>query len=311
MVLAGLAILAVGGEVLVRGAVALSKKLRVSTAVIGLTVVALATSLPELAVSLLATLRGSPDVATGNVVGSNIFNMAAILGITAIAFPPLRFLASKIRFDITVMILAAGAAVFVAHDRMVSRVEGIVFLAILTAYLIYRARSARDVEDTEGEIERELETHETKATSGALSVSLILLGALMLTGGAEVLVRGAIRLAELAGVSERVISQTLVSAGTGLPELATAIIAGISKHAGVAVGNVIGSNIFNVFGILGTVAVVQPIPVSESIVNLDMWWMLAFCLVPVIPILKTGRRISRFEGVLALGAFVVFIVILL
>ncbi len=311
MVLAGLAILAVGGEVLVRGAVALSKKLRISTAVIGLTVVALATSLPELAVSLLATLRGSPDVATGNVVGSNIFNMAVILGITAIFFPPLRFVASKIRFDIAVMIVAAGAAVFVAQDRMVTRGEGIVFLVVLTAFLIYRIRSAREMADTGGEIARELETHETKASGLAGSVSLILLGALMLTGGAEVLVRGAVTIAEVAGVSERVIALTLVSAGTGLPELATAIIAGIRKHAGVAVGNVIGSNIFNVFGILGTVAIVKPIPVADSIVTHDMAWMLGFCLVAVVPILKPGRRISRFEGVLAVGVYLVYIATLL
>jgi cation:H+ antiporter len=314
MVLAGLAILAVGGEVLVRGAVALAKKLRVSTAVIGLTVVALATSLPELAVSLLAALRGSPDVATGNVVGSNIFNMAAILGLTAIFFPPLRFIASMIRFDVAIMFIAAALAVVVSRDLTVGRHEGFVFLLLLTAFLVYRVRTARRVEPVEGaaeEIEAEVGAHETKVSGVGGSVTLILLGALMLTGGAEVLVRGAVRIAELAGVSERVIALTLVSAGTGLPELATAIMAGIRRHAGVAVGNVIGSNIFNVFGILGTVALVQPIPVAVQIAGRDMWWMIGFCLVAVIPVIHRGRRISRFEGALAVAAYVLYIATLL
>jgi cation:H+ antiporter len=133
----------------------------------------------------------------------------------------------------------------------------------------------------------------------------------MLTGGAEVLVRGAVQIAELAGVSERVIALTLVSAGTGLPEMATAIMAGFRKHAGVAVGNVIGSNIFNVFGILGTVALVRPIPVSHAIAGRDMWWMLGFCLVAIIPVAHRGRRISRFEGMLAVGAYLLYIVTLL
>jgi cation:H+ antiporter len=307
MVLAGLAILAAGGEVLVRGAVALSKKLRVSTAVIGLTIVALATSLPELAVSLLAALRGSPDVATGNVVGSNIFNMAVILGLSAIVFPPLKFLARMIRFDVTIMIVAAAAAVFVSQDRLVGRPEGILFLVMLTAFLVFRVRTTRRIEESAEAIEREIEQHKAGVKGVTGAVVLIFLGALMLTGGAEVLVRGAVQIAELAGVSERVVALTLVSAGTGLPELATAIMAGIRRHAAVAVGNVIGSNIFNVFGILGTVAIVRPVPVAAEIVSRDMWWMLGFCLIAVLPLMRSGRLISRFEGVLAVAAYVVYI----
>jgi cation:H+ antiporter len=311
LVLAGLTILAFGGEVLVRGAVALSKKLRVSTAVIGLTIVALATSLPELAVSLLAALRGSPDVATGNVVGSNIFNIAAILGICAVAFPPLKFIAQMIRFDVTIMILASGAALLVMRDHVVGRAEGITFLVLLTVFLIYRVRATQRVDVPADAIEHEVEQHKAGVKGVTGSVVLIFLGAVMLTGGAEVLVRGAVRIAELAGVSERVIALTLVSAGTGLPELATAIMAGIRRHAGVAVGNVIGSNIFNVLGILGTVAIVQPVPVAVEIVSRDMWWMLGFCLIAVLPLLKTGRVISRFEGTLAVAAYVVYISTLL
>lgn len=311
MVLAGLAILAVGGEVLVRGAVALSERLRVSTAVIGLTIVAMATSLPELAVSLLAAVRGSPDVATGNVVGSNIFNMAAILGVSAIFFPPLKFLAAMIRFDVAIMVLAAVAAAVLSRDLLVGRPEGILFLILLAVFLVYRVRAVQRVDAPTELIEGEILQHKARVTGVTGSVTLILLGALMLTGGAEVLVRGAVRIAELAGVSERVIALTLVSAGTGLPELATAVMAGIRKHAAVAVGNVIGSNIFNVFGILGTVAIVRPVPVAANIVFHDMWWMLGFCLVAVLPILKSGRLISRFEGMLAVAAYIVYISTLL
>lgn len=314
LVVAGLAILALGGEVLVRGAVAVSKQLKVSTAVIGLTVVAMATSLPEMAVSVLAALRGSPDVATGNVVGSNIFNIAAILGLTAALFPPLFFRANLIRFDIGVMLFAAIATVIVAGDGRVGRGDGIVFLVFLAAFLLFRVSQARKAEPAgveEAELEETLKTPPKRVGGVGGSVALIVVGAGMLTGGAEVLVRGAVRIAELAGVSERVIALTLVSAGTGLPEMATAIMAGIRKHAAVAVGNVIGSNIFNVFAILGTVAVIRPVPVAPRIAGWDMWWMLGFSVLALFPVIHRGRRISRFDGVVALLAYGVYIATLL
>jgi len=317
LVVAGLAILAAGGELLVRGAVAVARQLRMSPAVIGLTIVAMATSLPELAVSVLAALRGSPDVAVGNVVGSNIFNVAAILGLSAILFPPLLFRARMIRFDVGIMMLAAVLCLGVSRNRLVGRPEGIVFLVLLAAFLVYRGRQARqlDAEPDEavGELTEEVQTLAARAGARgvAVSMALIVVGAAMLTGGAEVLVRGAVRLAEIAGVSERVIAVTLVSAGTGLPELATSIIAGIRRHAGVAVGNVIGSNIFNVLGILGTVAVVRPVPVSDQLAVHDMLWMIGISLVAVYPVVRPGRRITRLGGALALAAYVVYVMTLL
>lgn len=316
LVLGGFVLLAFGGEVLVRGAIAISRQLNVSPAVIGLTIVAMATSLPELAVSLSASLRGSDDMVVGNVIGSNIFNMAAILGITAIAFPPLRFRERMIRFDITVMVLAAIAAWVVSRDLVVGRGEGIVFLLLLGAFLIYRTRKAKQPGITPGEgnaseIADELNMHQTRFKGIAGPVLLILLGAGLLTGGAELLVRGAVVVARVAGLSERVIAVTIISAGTGLPELAAAIMAGIRKHAAVAVGNVIGSNIFNIFGILGTVSLVRPINVSPLLAGRDMGWMLAFSLIAVIPVLHRGRRISRVEGIIALACYVVYIATLL
>jgi len=316
LVIAGFALLALGGEILVRGAIAISRRLNVSPAVIGLTIVAMATSLPELAVSLLASLRGSADVAVGNVVGSNIFNMGAILGLTAVIFPPLRFREKLIRFDIAVMVAAAVGAWVVCRNLIVGRLEGVVFLALMAAFLGYRANHARRTrvvrgEGDESEIADELKTRRSPFNGIAAPVGFIVVGAALLTFGADVLVRGAVRIAEIAGLSERVIAVTLISAGTGLPELATAIMAGVRKHAAVAVGNVIGSNIFNVFGILGTVAVVRPVNVSSLLAGRDMWWMLGFSLIAVIPALHRGRRISRVEGVIALGCYVAYIATLL
>lgn len=312
LVIAGLAVLAVGGELLVRGAINASRLLRIQPVVIGLTVVALATSLPELAVSLLAALRGNPDVATGNVVGSNMFNIAAIVGITAILFPPLQFRSKKLRFDIFVMVLASVVLIVLGWDGVIGRLGGVLLLALLAAFLWIRVKGARsgeygeDVDETA--VESGLETHVKHKRGVAVSIILIFLGAAMLTGGAELLVRGAVVLAELAGVSQRVIAITLVSAGTGLPELATAIMAGIRRQSSMAIGNVIGSNIFNVFGILGTVAFVQPIPVAEQIIRWDAMWMLLFSLVALFPVFKPSRRLSRLEGSIILAGYVAYVV---
>jgi len=311
-VLGGLALLAAGGEVIVRGAVNTARRLRVSTVVIGLTIVAMATSLPELAVCLAAAQKGNPDVAVGNVIGSNIFNLAVILGVSAIFFPPLRFRANMLRFDIVVMAAAAGLMIFFARDGRMVASDGLIFLGLLAAFLAWRARSARlpnvrEGEAASGEIESEL--HGSPQRPLAFSIFLILAGAGMLYGGAELLVPGAVRLAEIAGISERVIALTLVSAGTGLPELATAIAAGRRGHSAVAVGNVIGSNIFNVFGIMGTAAIVKsPFLFDIKIFAGDLWWMLGFCLVALLPVLRPSRSIPSLEGILALGIYALYLI---
>jgi len=317
-VVAGFVALAFGGEMLVRGAVAMAKRLQISTIVIGLTIVAMATSLPELAVSLAAELRqGSADVAIGNVVGSNIFNIAVIFGVIALFFPPLRF-GGKYRIDVGIMTVAAAIAFIVARDGQVGWDEGIALLVFLTMFLVFRARSARNRDDEEVDepgIEEELD-RAPKGRSVAMSIVTIVVGAAILTVGADVLVRGAVKIAELAGVTERVIALTLVSAGTGLPELATAVVAGIRRHSAVAVGNVVGSNIFNVFGILGTVALVSsPVEVTGLIAGRDMLWMLGFSVVALvvalIPALGRYRPVSRLIGLGALTAYVVYLSTLL
>jgi Ca2+/Na+ antiporter len=192
-VAAGLVVLAGGGEVLVRGAINASRLLKITPVVIGLTVVALATSLPELAVSLLAAMRGSPDVAVGNVVGSNMFNIAVIIGLSAILFPPLKFRSAKLRFDVTVMIVAAAALIALGWNGFVGRLEGVVLMAGLAVFLWIRVRSERTGDGDEGELEAEAQRailrHGSKSRGVMLSTLLIFVGAGLLTAGAEALVR--------------------------------------------------------------------------------------------------------------------------
>jgi len=307
----GLVILAGGGEVLVRGAVNASRLLRVSPVVIGLTMVAFATSLPELAVSLLAAHRGSPDVAVGNVVGSNLFNIAVIIGISALLFPPLRFRAPKIRFDVGVMLAATAAIIICGWNGTFGRVEGIVLLALLAVFLCIRIRDARGTagEALEPDARVVIEAHGNKSRGIIVSIVLVFAGAGLLTLGADILVRGAIFVARDQGISERVIALTLVSAGTGLPELVTAIVAGIRRHSSVAIGNVIGSNIFNVFGILGTVAIAYPpIKANSRIIHEDAFWMLGVSLFLLLPVLKRGRILSRLEGAILLAVYAGYLV---
>lgn len=310
-VAAGLVVLAGGGEILVRGAVNASRLLRVSPVVIGLTVVAFATSLPELAVSLLAAFRGSPDVAIGNVVGSNLFNIAVIIGVSALLFPPLLFRSPKIRFDIGVMIAAAAAVIIGGWNEKFGRPEGIVLLALLAVFLWIRIRDARGArgEELESDARAIIEAHGSKSRGIAVSIVLVFAGAGLLTLGADILVRGAIFIARERGISERVIAVTLVSAGTGLPELVTAIVAGIRRHSSVAIGNVIGSNIFNVFGILGTVAMVHPpIEANQRLIQEDAFWMMGVSLFLLLPVLKRGRNLSRLEGSILLAAYAGYLV---
>jgi cation:H+ antiporter len=305
---AGLALLAIGGEFLVRGAINASRLLRVSPVVVGLTLVAFATSLPELAVSFLAAIRGSPDVAVGNVVGSNLFNIAVIIGLSAVFFAPLPFRSPSIWIDLSVMMLSAAAVVAFGWDGHFGRAAGIVFVVCLVAFLALRVRGARNVEALAPEAEEAMAPHGGKQRGIFVSTVLIFSGAGLLTGGAEALVRGALVIAREAGVSERVIALTLVSAGTGLPELATAIVAGIRRHSAVAVGNVIGSNIFNVFGILGTVALVHPIEASARLIHHDALWMLGISALVLLPSAKAARSMSRLEGAAFLAVYAAYIV---
>jgi cation:H+ antiporter len=309
----GLLLLMGGGDALVRGSASIARLARVTPAVIGLTIVAMGTSLPELAVALLARIDGRPDVAMGNVVGSNIFNIAMILGASSL-FVALRVHGTAVRVELPFMFVTSCLALLLARDGLIDRIEGSFFVLSLILFTIFMIRLARmevaGQEAAEFEAEVASLTQRSRLKSAALNVGLVVAGIAALVLGARFLVDGAVRIAELAGMSERVIGLTIIAAGTGLPELATSIVAALRKQTQIAVANVIGSNIFNILGTLGIISVVEPTTVAPAIASSDMVWMLAFsaCL---FPIMHRGFRIVRAEGILLLAGYAVYLWLLI
>ncbi len=301
-IVAGLVLLALGGEALVRGATAIARRLNIPPAIIGATVVAAGTSMPELVVSLAAALQGSPDVAMGNVVGSNIYNIVLILGITPLIIP-LVVQGITIRLQWPVMLLAACWLHMLARDGLLDRLEGGFLLVGLVIFVAWTVRLARDVaHDHEkkifGSVAERVPMAETLRT-WSLSVGGVVIGSGVLVVGARLLVSGAVNIAGDAGISERVIGLTVVAVGTCLPELVTSVIAALHGRADLAVANVVGSNIFNVLGILGATALTHPVSVNAGTIAVDDWLMLALSLL-LLPLMKTGKIISRAEGAVLL-----------
>ncbi len=303
----GLILLFTGGELLVRGASRLAARLGLSTLFIGLTVVACATSLPELVVSMLGALEGQPEIATGNVIGSNIVNIGLVLGVSALAAPIyLQF--SKIWRDLAVSIVATLAFAVAALGGRLGRLEAAVMFAGLLVYLAWSYRGARARSNG---VEASLITA-GKVALGRAEVIAIgksvlqgVVGLALLVGGAHLAVQSAVEIAALAGLSRTVVGLTIVAAGTSLPELATSLVAAIKRQPAIAVGNVLGSNIFNLLGILGLVGLVEPLSVSASILRYDVPVALAFTFL-CIPLMWTGRRLSRSEGLLLLVTYGVY-----
>ncbi|MEM6369091.1 MAG: calcium/sodium antiporter [Myxococcota bacterium] len=313
-VLLGFGFLVVGGEALVRGASGIALIARVTPAVVGLTIVSAGTSMPELVVSLNAALNESPGLAVGNAVGSNIFNVGAILGLTALV-RPLRILGNTVRLEWPVMMLAVFQLHLLIRDGALDRLEGGFLLGALIAFVAYTvfvgARAASDRET--GDLQAHVATASFGRRGGAalaLNGVAVLIGALCLAGGSQTLVYGASNLARSFGVSDTVIGLTIVAAGTGTPELVTSLVAAFRERDDIAVANVLGSNIFNVLGILGTTALVFPIQVPTEIITRDSPWMIAFCLV-LFPLMATGSRLRRPEGGLLLLGFLAYIGLLL
>ena len=305
----GIALLTGGGELLVRGAVSLAQRLRVSTAVIGLTIVAIGTSMPEMSVSLLAAAGGQPDIAVGNVVGSNIFNVAAILGLAA-AIRPLSVHMSAVRLEWPLMFVTMAVALVLARDGVVDRLEGaflLVFFTVFTAFMVRIARrevSAKDVDEIRAAV---ASLTPPAAVSGTLrDVASVVAGVALLAGGARALIVGGTTLADVVGISERVVGLTVAAVGTSLPELAASLIAARRGQADIALANVLGSNIFNVLGVLGTVSVITPQAVHQGIIASDLWWMLGTSLL-LFPLMLTGRRVGRGEGIVLLAVYGVYL----
>ena len=300
----GLVLLVAGAEGLVRGASRLASRVGVSALVVGLTVVAFGTSAPELAVSLESSLSGQADIALGNVVGSNIFNILVILGLAALV-TPLRVAADLVRIDVPLMIGVSALAIGLGLDGRIGRWEGAVLFACLLAFLLYLFRARRPADDGDG--------GEAVAGGGhwAADVAWVAGGLALLVVGAGWLVDSAITIARFLEVSELVIGLTIVAAGTSLPELATSVIASLRGERDIAVGNVVGSNFFNIAAVLGLAAMASPegVEVSRAALRFDMPVMMAAALA-CLPVFFIGHVISRWEGGVFVAGYACYAVLL-
>ena len=300
----GLVALVAGGELLVRGASRLAAIAGISPLVIGLTVVAFGTSAPELAVSIKSSLAGTTDIAVGNVVGSNIFNVLFILGLSAL-ISPLVVSSQLIRIDVPLMIGASVLTLVLALDGSIGRVDGALLASAIVAYTVFLVRqSRRETAAVATEYEEAFAGAEEQRRP-VLDVLSIVAGLGMLVVGARWLVQAAVGAASALGVSELVIGLTVVAAGTSLPEVATSVLATIRGERDIAVGNVVGSNIFNLFAVLGIGSLVAPagVPVSGGALTFDIPVMTAVA-VATLPIFFTGHTIARWEGAVLLGYYV-------
>lgn len=305
--LAGLVVLVLGAELLVRGASRLALGLGISPVVIGLTIVAFGTSSPELAVSLSAAWAGQGDLVTGNAVGSNIFNVMFILGVSALIVP-LAVQQRMIRVDIPLLVGVSLLTWWFLSDGLLNRLDGSLLFTGIVIYTITTVRFGKNEPATIlEEYAQAIPPPQAKQVPWR-SLLLILIGLGLCVVGSRWMVSGAVTLAEMIGLSERVVGLTIVAAGTSLPELATSIMAAIRGQRDVAVGNVIGSNIFNLLGILGLVGILSPqtIVVPDSVLGLDFAVMVAVAVV-CVPIVITGYRISRMEGVALLLMYIGYV----
>ena len=302
----GLAMLAGGGDVLVRGAAGVARRLGVSPLLIGLTVVGFGTSTPELVTSLKAALTGSPGIAVGNVVGSNIANALLILGVTAL-IAPLTVDQRAFRRDAVALTLATGALAWAVLQGRLTRDMGIVAVALLAIYLIVVWMTERLRTGIEGRrIEASADTPSKSASSLWIAVVLAVGGIAMTVWGANLLVGGAVIMARQLGVSDTLVGLTIVAVGTSLPELVTSLVAALKKQGEVALGNVIGSNLYNTLGILGVTAAIKPIDVPPVIARLDIWVLVAATAAMVVFARRRGK-VTRGEGLLLLLGYAAYI----
>ncbi len=312
MFLLGLATLVVGAELLVRGASRLATTLGISPLVVGLTVVAFGTSAPEIAVSVNAALSGNTDIAVGNVVGSNIFNVLFILGLSAL-IAPLIVNAQIIRQEIPILVGACLLLFAISTDDRISFSESILLLSALITYTVFLIiQSRRESQATKDEYAAENMKTSNWDKPVYVQVALIIVGLALLVQGSEWLVDAAVIFAKMLGVSDIVIGLTIVAAGTSMPEVATSITAAIKGERDIAVGNVVGSNTFNILGGLGITGLVASggIIVPASVINFDLWVMLAVCFA-CIPVFMTGREIARWEGGVFLAYYVAYVAYLI
>lgn len=311
----GLVLLFGGGHYLVRGATRIALLARVSTAVVGLTVVAMGTSLPELAVSMRAAAHGSTDLAYGNIIGSTIFNIGMILGLSAL-IAPMVVQHQTLRLEYPFMFVVAAIVLLLCRDSLIDRTEGVflvIALILFTVYVIHLAQRQVDEDEAlafQREVEKAAHVRDGVGRAWGINALLVALGIGALIGGADQAVAGAVKIAVIWGVDERMIGLTVVAMGTSLPELATSVVAAKEGEHEIALANVIGSNLFNLLGVLGATATIFPVPINDAAKNIDNWVMLGFCAA-MFPLMWFGRRVGRWEGLVLLAGFAVYLGFLL
>lgn len=304
----GLVILLFGGKILVDGATSIAIKLGMSTGLIGLTVVALGTSMPELIVSINAALKGNSDIAIGNVLGSNLSNIGLVLGVTGL-FYPILIKQSHVRFDFLLTVLAAILFFGFSYNGSISFWEGIILFSLFLGFNAYLFRKlGSGIGDTLEDAETEVE--QAKNFTWIVATGLFFGGILGLYIGSELLVVNAVKISRELGVSERIIGITIVAIGTSLPELVTSIVAALSKRTDLALGNILGSNILNVLAVIGITAIIKPISVSQEFIDSDYLWMIGITLL-LYPLMKTKMRISMVEGAILLTYYITYLFFLL
>ena len=305
LLILGLAVLVVGGEFLVKGAVGIARNLDISPLVIGMTVVSFGTSAPELLVSLQAATEGSPEIAVGNVIGSNIANLALVLGVTVLIFPIIVERQSKV-IDWPMMMIATLLFYVFLLDGTVAIWEGLVLFSMLVTFVTWLIRRSRK------ESKLKIEGHVDKDSS-ILSIGYLLLGLVGLYFGSEWFVEGAVQIAFNLGMSKSIIGVTIVAFGTSAPELVASCVAAYRKQSDLSIGTLIGSNIFNIMAVIGLTSIVHPIGLkseeTSQFLNFDMYWVVGIALA-LLPMLYLGAKFGRLKGVLLLTSYIVYISII-
>lgn len=317
--LAGLVALYYGAEALVGGSSSLALRFGIAPLVVGLTVVAFGTSAPELLVSLLAVFDGKDGISVGNIIGSNIANIALILGCASMV-RPMSVNEEVVKREYPIMLGASIVLCVVAHDLLISRADGVLMLTLMVAFLGYSlwkglrrssgGKEAGEVgEASEASEIDELEDIDPSKSTVPKDIAKLVVGIVLLAGGAYLLVESAIVIAKALEIPDLVIGITMVAVGTSLPELATSVIAAYRGESDISVGNVIGSNVFNILLVLGVVAVIAPIAVGQIAVDVDLWVMLAISIL-IWPLMRSGYSINRLEGACLLVGYVAYTVYL-
>lgn len=302
LLIIGLVLLFLSGNWLVTGSVQIARYFKVSSLIVGLTIVAFGTSAPELFVSLKAAFKGAPDISLGNVVGSNISNIGVVLGIVALLFP-IKVEEPKIWRDWLVMLIASGLLILFSIDLSLSFYDGLIMVSLLIIYLLWTVYASRK--------STQQLTFNKPTMSKMKAVGFILLSVVGLYFGSDFLIEGARSVALDFGLSERVVGITIVAFGTSVPELITSLMAVLKKENEISIGNIIGSNIFNIFSILGITSLVHPIQVNTSILSSDYYWMVGFSILLLLVILPLRKGIiSRYEGLGLIAVYGLYVYLL-